>query len=304
MKVNIPLVLSMVAVCPYLVSAGKAPKVKKNPKNVVAIADFPFGFDKGVKGNVVFSAKSGKTVKVHVDMTGLPPSGGPFFYHIHDKSVPGDGNCEAVGLHFNPYGASADCESQKDDSYCQVGDLSGKHGWIDTTCFETKYDDPFLSLNKKSKSYIVGKSVVFHFANMTKFACADIELANNLRLSSLVEEYQLDEEHDFFEPNSELADAYEFDEDEALASEVFELSEKEQQEIEFVARKELEGVKNETSFNFTIPVNFTNGTESHLNHSNSSNLSANQYDDWESGASSIFGFGLSVASAFFASLLI
>ena len=56
----------------------------------------------------------------------------------------------------------------KNDAYCQVGDLLGKHGCINTTCFELKYNDPYLSLNRKSKSYIIGKSVVFHYPNLTK----------------------------------------------------------------------------------------------------------------------------------------
>ncbi|RCK67297.1 Cell surface superoxide dismutase [Cu-Zn] 6 [Candida viswanathii] len=143
------------------VFADKAPKIKKNPKNVVAIADFPFGGNKQVTGNVVFTAKQGRYVNVHIDMTGLPKNEGPFYYHIHERSVPGDGNCEAVGLHFNPYDASPECEEQKHDAYCQ---------W-------------------KSKSYIIGKSLVFHYPNMTKIACADIEEANDLRLASLIDEY-------------------------------------------------------------------------------------------------------------------
>ena len=61
----------------------------------------------------MFSAKEGKHVNVHIDMTGLPKDEGPFFYHIHERSVPGNGNCEAVGLHFNPYNASPVCDEQK-----------------------------------------------------------------------------------------------------------------------------------------------------------------------------------------------
>ncbi|KAI5957469.1 hypothetical protein KGF57_003163 [Candida theae] len=168
--------------------SDKAPKIKKNPKNLVAIADFPFGGDKNIKGNVVFTS-SGKYVNVHVDMTGFPHDEGPFYYHIHERSVPENGNCEACGLHFNPYNSSPDCLAQKHNGYCQVGDLSGKHGAINSTCFEFKFTDPYLSLNKRSKSYIVGRSLVFHYANMSKLACADIELANDLRLQSLMDEY-------------------------------------------------------------------------------------------------------------------
>ncbi|KAL6452627.1 SOD6 Cell surface superoxide dismutase [Cu-Zn] 6 [Candida maltosa Xu316] len=206
-----------------LAISDKAPKIKKNPKDVVAIADFPFGGDKNVKGNVVFTAKQGKHVNVHIDMTGFPKNEGPFLYHIHDRSVPGDGNCEAVGLHFNPYNASPNCNEQKHDGYCQVGDLSGKHGLINTTCFELKYTDPYLSLNKKSKSYIIGKSIVFHFSNMTKIACADIEEANDLRLQSLIDEYtQSDDSIQLKELKTPIEKDYKFDELEALSAEVYE----------------------------------------------------------------------------------
>lgn len=203
--------------------ADKAPKIKKNPKDVVAIADFPFGGNKQVTGTVVFTAKQGNFVNVHVDITGLPKNEGPFYYHIHEKSVPGDGNCEAVGLHFNPYLASPECDEQKNDAYCQVGDLLGKHGLINTTCFELKYIDPLLSLNKKSRSYIIGKSLVFHYPNMTKIACADIEEANDLRLQSLIDEYiQSDDSIQLKELRTPIEDAYVFDEIEALSAEIYE----------------------------------------------------------------------------------
>ncbi|KAI3403756.2 hypothetical protein KGF56_003481 [Candida oxycetoniae] len=206
------------------VLSNKAPKVKKNPTNIVAVADFPFGGNKDVKGNVVFTASQGKYVNVHVDMTGFPEDCGPFYYHIHERSVPENGNCEACGLHFNPYEANADCSSQKNDGYCQVGDLSGKHGVINSTCYDAKYTDEFLSLNKKSKSYIVGKSVVFHYPNMTKLACADIELANDLRIQSLIDDYIQSDDTVQINELKQLSFAdqdYHFDELEALSMETY-----------------------------------------------------------------------------------
>lgn len=179
MKFSSPVLLSILA----LAVADQAPQNTDNTPGTIAVADFP-------KGTVVFYVKRGNKVKVHVDITGLPESGGPFQYHIHDLPVPASGDCNDVGQHFNPFSAPPTCEDQRDDSYCQVGDLSGKHGWIDTTCFETKYYDPYLSLNPASPSYIVGKSVVFHFANLTKFACANIELASSSRTASLLESYK------------------------------------------------------------------------------------------------------------------
>ncbi|CAK9440414.1 uncharacterized protein LODBEIA_P45140 [Lodderomyces beijingensis] len=218
-----------------IVMADKAPRIKKNPSNIVAIADFPFGGNKDIKGNVVFTASQGNYVNVHIDMTGFPKDCGPFYYHIHERSVPENGNCDACGLHFNPYDASFDCANQKSDSYCQVGDLSGKHGLINTTCFDDKYCDEYLSLNKRSKSYIVGKSLVFHYPNMTKLACADIECATDIRIQSLIEDYvQSDDALQIKELNqlSTSDENYSFDELDALSNEVYESDELEDVTVE------------------------------------------------------------------------
>lgn len=215
-------IFGTIFVCLSLVAANQAPKIKQNPRNVVAIADFPQGFSQTVLGNVIFTARDGKFVEVHVDMTGLPAEGGPFQFHIHQGTVPANGDCDQVGDHLNPYNGHKDCELQKDDSYCEIGDLSGKHGWINATCFETKFLDPFISLSKKSKSSVIGRSLVFHFANSTRFACANIELASTPKLLGL-QDAIIDTDYNQY-INDELLQGYEFNEDEALAEEVFEPS--------------------------------------------------------------------------------
>ncbi|CUM65592.1 uncharacterized protein PRCAT00003240001 [Priceomyces carsonii] len=296
MQLSFSYIVTAMMASSALVAAGKAPKIKKNPKDVVAIADFPFGFDLKVKGNIVFTAKKGKAVKVHVDMTGLPKSGGPFVYHIHEYLVPEDGDCDAVGDHFNPYNAPPDCDNQKKDAYCQVGDLSGKHGWIDTSCFETKYVDPYLSLNKKSKSYIVGRSIVFHFANLTKFACADIQLASDLRVASLLEEYEESHNEDLKELSEVTAEGYVFDEEEALQSEEFESNEPQYKDYVPTMPSPLH-YKNVTS-NLTTPQGSGQAGASNL-----SNATNHQSPNSENG-SSLKGLGISAILACVAGLLI
>lgn len=161
-----------------LALADKAPKVKTPPSDVIAIADFPEAGDhQHARGYVVFTSPDGEKVDVHLEMTGLPQEGGPFVYHIHDNAVPADGNCEGAGMHFNPYAAPPECSEQKGDLYCQVGDLLGKHGWLNLTCVQMGYLDPYLLLHPQLKAYIVGRLVVFHYADLTKFACATIRLA-------------------------------------------------------------------------------------------------------------------------------
>lgn len=248
--------LLSILLCFSLVAGKRAPKIKLNPKNVVALADFPQGFSQTVLGNVIFTAKDGKFVEVHVDMTGLPAEGGPFQFHIHEGAVPSDGDCDKVGAHLDPYHGNKDCELQKDDSFCEIGDLSGKHGWINTTCFETKFYDQFISLNKKSKSSVLGKSLVFHFANSTKFACANIELASKPKLLGLQDAITDDDYNQYI--NEEWLQSYIFDEEEALAEEVVEDSEN----FNYISTEKSVNVSNSTLV--SAPTNGSSVTNSSL----------------------------------------
>lgn len=169
--------------------AEKAPVISRNPVNAVAVADFPeSGPHQFTKGYVFFSSNRGRKVKVNVDMTGLPPTDGPFYYHIHENAIGAGQGCEAAGNHFDPYGGLSTCPvrgEKGDDSDCIVGDLSGKHGWINATCFQTDYTDAYLSLNPDSPAYVVGRSVVFHYQNLTAFACANINIADEEQMIGL-----------------------------------------------------------------------------------------------------------------------
>lgn len=145
--------------------------INDNPTDVLYRADFPQGNTQTVVGVIQFYSLNG-TTKVHVDVTGLPKNSGMFTYHIHEHPVGGD--CETTGGHFNPYGAPCDCELLGDDSICEIGDLSGKHGLINTTCFELFYYDPYLGLDVSTPQFIGGKSVVIHLESGERLACADI----------------------------------------------------------------------------------------------------------------------------------
>lgn len=166
-------------------SADIAPKSPKNPKKVIAVADFPqYGTSKLIKGYVFFTSATGNEVKVHIDFTGLPKVGGPFHYHIHENTVSSD-TCEDAGVIFDPYHGLHECPLIGDDATCKVGDLSGKHGWINTTCFQTEYIDPFVSLDPKNPAYLIGKSIVIHHADGTRFACANINVATKEQYKQL-----------------------------------------------------------------------------------------------------------------------
>ncbi|ODQ46067.1 hypothetical protein PICMEDRAFT_28158, partial [Pichia membranifaciens NRRL Y-2026] len=153
--------------------AGEAPYNSDSKKKAVARAHL----DKGlVKGIIEFTAKSG-VVDVHLDVTGLPPNAGPFQYHILDSQVSEKGNCEDGGSTLNPYDAHyKTCDDLDNDALCSVGDLSGKHGYINTTCFETRYTDPYLSLNPNNKAFVGSKSLVITDQNNKKISCGNIKL--------------------------------------------------------------------------------------------------------------------------------
>lgn len=166
----------------------QAPAITNNPTDVVYRADFPTFNSPNVVGIVQFYSLNG-TTKVHIDLTGLPKNAGLFSYHIHESGIPTiDGMdmsnaCESAGFHFNPFNAplakDIACDTFDNDARCQVGDLSGKHGLINTTCFETYYYDPYISLDPSNPAYIGGKSLVLHLEDNTKLACANIMPASD-----------------------------------------------------------------------------------------------------------------------------
>lgn len=153
--------------------AGEAPIINNNPTDVTYRAEFPEGGSQGVTGYVEFSSPNG-TTKVNVKLDGVLVADGKFSYHIHSKPVGGGGNCTATAGHFNPFNGTATCKLSE-ASLCELGNLSGLYGAIDSDSFETEYFDPYLSLDSNSPSFIGDKrSITIHFPNTTRLACADI----------------------------------------------------------------------------------------------------------------------------------
>lgn len=155
-----------------LVFADEAPSNNDSKKKAVARAHLDRGL---VKGIIEFTSIDG-VVDVHLDVTGLPPNVGPFHYKIHENKVD-KSSCSGSGDVFNPYNSQYHvCDDLKNDAYCSLGDLSGKHGFINTTCFETNYLDQYLSLNRHNPAYVVGKSLVITDPNNNIISCGNIEL--------------------------------------------------------------------------------------------------------------------------------
>jgi Cu/Zn superoxide dismutase len=117
-----------------------APKVTGNPKAVSYVATLPEKPGNALRGSIhAVTAKDGTGVAFKVSFAGLPSTGGPFMYHIHEKPVPANGNCTATGAHLDPYkrGEVPICDATKPET-CQTGDLSGKYGNFTAATFNAE----------------------------------------------------------------------------------------------------------------------------------------------------------------------
>lgn len=152
-----------------------ATAVATAPVAASAVAGFPFSGNLSTAGMVQFTANQAGGVNVDLDLTKLPKTGGDFTYQIHEQPVAWNSNhCDGAGPLFDPFNRGAvNCDSLGNDELCAVGDLSGKHGKFHSTCYQTTFADPYVSLDPQSPAYIVGRSlVVFH--NGKPLACATI----------------------------------------------------------------------------------------------------------------------------------
>jgi hypothetical protein len=122
-------------------STVPAPQITDSPAGASYVATLPIKEGNPIRGSVAaVSAPDGKGVKFSVSFSGLPATGGPFMYHIHEKSVPADGNCTGTGAHLDPYkrGEVPICDASKPET-CQTGDLSGKFGNITAQTWSQEY---------------------------------------------------------------------------------------------------------------------------------------------------------------------
>lgn len=104
-------------------------------------------------------------------------------YHIHVSPVPEDGNCTATGGHLDPYnvGDPYVCPGETGAVTCQVGDLSGKHGAIDTAAlgaasYMTQYLDYYLSTVPDTVGFFGNRSFVVHDQAGARLNCGNFVL--------------------------------------------------------------------------------------------------------------------------------
>ncbi|KAJ2896098.1 uncharacterized protein MKZ38_005889 [Zalerion maritima] len=169
---------------------GDAIPVENNPPGAVYKAVFGenpfFTPDTPAGGPVVgefsaVTAPDGVGVMFKVALENLPTEGGPFSYHVHVDPVPEEGNCTLALAHLDPFirGEDPVCDPEAPET-CQVGDLSGKYGKAGETgsTYQNVFWDEFLSMVEGPGAFFGNRSVVLHFANKTRIACANFELKN------------------------------------------------------------------------------------------------------------------------------
>lgn len=131
---------------------------------------------KAVQGEVYISqGPGGNGIAVQANFAGLPATGGPFLYHIHENPVNADGNCSSAGGHLIPYPSEYPCPSMDRAEVCEAGDLSGKHGKINGTEFAANYVESYVSNNDEPgcEQCMTDRALVVHYANKTAIACAN-----------------------------------------------------------------------------------------------------------------------------------
>ncbi|GEQ67544.1 hypothetical protein JCM33374_g1209 [Metschnikowia sp. JCM 33374] len=149
-----------------VVCGRAAPRSRDSPRNAVYKATF----DRGITGSLTFSSFFGY-VAVRVRIAGLPRTGGPFMYHIHERAISSSRDCASALGHFNPYDGTLNARTW---ALHEVGDLSGKHGTIPGTSYRRTYIDPYCSLNPWNRAYFGRLSIVVHLNDGTRIACANI----------------------------------------------------------------------------------------------------------------------------------
>ena len=130
----------------------------------------------GVSGQIVFKQSSPfSPTTVRIELSGL--SSRADGYHVHefpvDETISESSKCTAAGGHFNPRNIVRNSSSPTTFDAYEIGDLSGKFGGLlDQNSFNSNYSDPYLPMFGTES--IVGRSVVIHHPDDSRWLCANI----------------------------------------------------------------------------------------------------------------------------------
>lgn len=149
------------------------------PKHIIALLDM-----RGVKGYINFHQPSPfDLTTLSLNLTNLNRNVGPYHVHLFPtpqmRSLP-ESTCsnDNVGGHWNPFEVDTRPSvyppppGSTHDRY-EIGDLSSRHGWLsnanDIQASFTDWNLPLFGQNS-----IVGRSVVLHQPDGTRFICSSI----------------------------------------------------------------------------------------------------------------------------------
>ncbi|KAG8864480.1 hypothetical protein FRB96_004983 [Tulasnella sp. 330] len=102
----------------------------------------------------------------------------PYLYHFHTNPISPDGDCNSALGHLDPMNAteSLTCDPNF-PLFCQMGDISGKHGPLVGTSSgmipKFAFSSNLVRFFPQDFS-ILGRSIVIHSANKTRLACGNI----------------------------------------------------------------------------------------------------------------------------------
>lgn len=136
---------------------------------------------KGIEGNITFTQSTPLSpTNITVTLTGLS-QGSLYSWHVHQypftAALISPCSSASVGGHYDPLGASTrpnyriNC-NPSNVTGCEIGDLSGKFGSLNETLLPLVLSDGTLSLYGRHS--IVGRSVVIHLQNGSRFVCANV----------------------------------------------------------------------------------------------------------------------------------
>ncbi|XP_051549839.1 uncharacterized protein cusr isoform X1 [Myxocyprinus asiaticus] len=161
------------------------------PKIVSAVLDM-----RGIKGYFTFhQASPFDLTTIMVNLTNLNKRVGPFHVHqfpLPEMRSPPESSCSNnnVGGHWNPFNVNVQAPAYppprgSTHDHFEVGDLSARHGSLENSNnFQATLTDWNLPLFGRNS--IVGRSVVIHQPNGTRFACASIGYPGKVSVAKAV----------------------------------------------------------------------------------------------------------------------
>lgn len=159
--------------------------VYEKPKRTAAVTSWTSAdTSASVTGSVKFSQESTDTLsgisEIKVELAGLADTAGGYHVHLYPTrgaQIAQEHRCQGVdvGGHHNPFNAPYPGPTSGTDDQYEIGDLSGKSGFLTGTRYSTDVEDTNLPM--EGPLSIVGRSVVIHKNDVSasRWVCGNIE---------------------------------------------------------------------------------------------------------------------------------